>query len=71
MASKTNFSVHDSEMVGMISQPNTHQMEVPAEDTLNDFTGQSCGDDTTTGRVVVVALPCDQTSFSRGKKAVS
>lgn len=71
MSSNTNFSVHDTEMAGMINQPNTRQMEVHAEDTLNDFTARTCRDGTTTGRVVVVALPCDESSFSRGKKAVS
>lgn len=52
MASKTNFSVHDSEMAGMINQQNADQMEVPAEDTLNDNTGQTCRDGTTTGSAV-------------------
>ncbi|KAL8147881.1 DUF724 domain-containing protein 8-like [Apium graveolens] len=69
MASKTNLSIHDTEMADMMNQPNAHQMEVSAEDTLNDFTGKTCRYGTTTGRAVVVALPCDQTSFSRGKKA--
>lgn len=70
MASNTNFSVHETEMVGMINQPNTHQMEVPAEDTLNDFTAPTCRDGTT-GRVVVFGLPCDRSYFSRGKKVSS
>ncbi|XP_017250055.2 DUF724 domain-containing protein 7 isoform X2 [Daucus carota subsp. sativus] len=69
MASNTKFSVHGTEMAGIINLPNTHQMEEPTEDTLNGFINPSGSNSSNTGRDVVMALPCNQSFLSRGKKA--